>query len=84
MGHGSYQSKDWENLKKKRNISNASTVQELYQARAMKTYLNPYQVKYRESCIYGYYFRLGCNWFYGIFIGEYCKRCIESDDAGDI
>lgn len=50
MGHGSYQSKDWEKLKTARNINDKSSVQDLYQSRRMKDYLNPYGVKYRESC----------------------------------
>lgn len=50
MGHGSYQSKDWEKLRSSRNINGQSTVQDLYQSRSMKDYLNPYGVKYRESC----------------------------------
>lgn len=50
MGHGSYQSKDWDNLRASRNINNHSTVQDLYKSRQMKDYLNPYGVKYRESC----------------------------------
>lgn len=50
MGHGSYQSKDWESLKTARNISDRSTVADLYQSRSMKDYLNPHGVKYRESC----------------------------------
>lgn len=50
MGHGSYQSKDWERLKTVRNINDGSTVTDLYQSKEMKDYLNPYGVKYRESC----------------------------------
>lgn len=50
MGHGSYQSKDWEKLKSVRNINQGSTVNDLYQARQMRPNLNPYGVKYRESC----------------------------------
>lgn len=50
MGHGSYQSKDWERLRASRNINQQSTVQELYQSRRMKDSLNPYKVAYRESC----------------------------------
>lgn len=50
MGHGSYQSKDWEKLKSARKISQNSTVNDLYQSRQMKDWLNPYGVKYRESC----------------------------------
>lgn len=50
MGHGSYQSKDWDRLRSSRNINSQSTVSELYQSRQMKDYLNPYGVKYRESC----------------------------------
>lgn len=50
MGHGSYTSKDWNRLKTARNINNQSTVQDLYQSRKMKDYLNPYGIKYRESC----------------------------------
>lgn len=50
MGHGSYQSRDWDRLRKARNISGSSTVQDLYKSKQMKDFLNPYQVKYRESC----------------------------------
>lgn len=50
MGHGSYQSKDWEKLKSTRNIGSNSTVSDLYHSRQMKPELNPYGVKYRESC----------------------------------
>lgn len=50
MGHGSYQSKDWERLRAARNINQQSTVRDLYQSRRMKDSLNPYKVKYRESC----------------------------------
>lgn len=50
MGHGSYQSTDWEKLKAARNINDGSTVQDLYRSRGMKDYLNPHGVKYRESC----------------------------------
>lgn len=50
MGHGSYQSSDWDNLRAARNINSGSTVQDLYKSRQMKDYLNPYGIKYRESC----------------------------------
>lgn len=50
MGHGSYQSKDWDRLRTARNINDSSTVQDLYQSRSLKGPLNPYKVKYRESC----------------------------------
>lgn len=50
MGHGSYQSKDWEKLKSARNINQNSTVNDLYHSRQMRPNLNPYGVKYRESC----------------------------------
>jgi len=50
MGHGSYQSKDWKKLKTTRGITNQSTVQELYHSRQMREELNPYGVKFRESC----------------------------------
>ena len=50
MGHGSYQSKDWDRLRSARNINSQSTVQDLYQSKSMKPHLNPHGVKYRESC----------------------------------
>lgn len=50
MGRGSYQSKDWDRLKSSHNINDQSTVQELYQSKSMQDHLNPYGVKYRESC----------------------------------
>lgn len=50
MGRGSYQSKDWEQLRSKRNITSQSTVQDLYKSKMMQEHLNPYKVAYRESC----------------------------------
>jgi len=50
MGYGSYQSRDWDKLRKERNINDKSTVQDLYQSRKMRNELNPYNVKFRESC----------------------------------
>ncbi len=50
MGHGSYQSRDWDRLRSARNINDQSTVQDLYRSTSMKPHLNPYGVKYRESC----------------------------------
>ena len=50
MGSGSYQSKDWDSLRRSRNISSQSTVRDLYQSRQMKDSMNPYGLKYRESC----------------------------------
>lgn len=50
MGHGSYQSRDWDKLRSSRNITNQSTVQDLYRSRHMQNALNPCDVKYRESC----------------------------------
>lgn len=50
MGHGSYRSSDWNKLKSSRNITSDSTVNDLYKSRSMQNWLNPYGVKYRESC----------------------------------
>ena len=50
MGRGSYTSNDWNRLKTDRNISAQSTVNDLYRSQNMKDQLNPYHVKYRESC----------------------------------
>lgn len=50
MGHGSYQSKDWDQLRSSRNINQNSTVNEIYRSRQMKDWMNPYGVKFRESC----------------------------------
>lgn len=50
MGRGSYQSSDWDRLKTARNITGQSTVSDLYTAKKMREALNPYGVKYRESC----------------------------------
>ncbi|MBQ7775531.1 MAG: hypothetical protein IJ379_06380 [Lachnospiraceae bacterium] len=50
MGHGSYQSSDWSKLKSSRNITSSSTVSDLYKSKEMPSWLNPYGVKYRESC----------------------------------
>ena len=33
MGHGSYQSKDWNNLRSARNINQNSTVNDIYRSR---------------------------------------------------
>ena len=50
MGHGSYRSSDWNKLKSSRNITGSSTVSDLYKSKSMQNWLNPYGVKYRESC----------------------------------
>ncbi len=50
MGSGSYRSKDWDKLRSNRNITSQSTVNDLYQSKGMQERLNPYGVKYRESC----------------------------------
>ena len=50
MGHGSYQSKDWNNLRSARNINQNSTVNDIYRSRQMRPNLDPNGVKYRESC----------------------------------
>lgn len=50
MGHGSYKSSDWSKLKSSRNITGDSTVSDLYKSKSMQNWLNPYGVKYRESC----------------------------------
>lgn len=50
MGHGSYQSRDWDKLKSSRNITSQSRVSDLYKSEEMKDWLNPHGVKYRESC----------------------------------
>ncbi len=50
MGHGSYQSSDWSKLKSSRNITSSSKVSDLYKSKEMQSWLNPYGVKYRESC----------------------------------
>ena len=50
MGHGSYQSKDWDKLRSSRNITSNSTVTDLYKSRQMQNWLNPMGVKVRESC----------------------------------
>lgn len=50
MGHGSYQSRDWDRLRSARNISSNSTVQDLYRSRQMKESMNPRGIRYRESC----------------------------------
>lgn len=50
MGGGSWTSRDWSNYKNSRNITNQSTVSDLYKSRQMKDSLNPYGVRYRESC----------------------------------
>ena len=50
MGHGSYQSRDWDKLRSSRNINDNSRVSDLYKSTQMQSKLNPYGVKYRESC----------------------------------
>ena len=50
MGHGSYRSSDWSKLKSSRNITSSSTVSDLYKSKEMPSWLNPYGMKYRESC----------------------------------
>lgn len=50
MGHGSYQSRDWDRLRFARKINNQSTVSDLYKSTSMRPGLNPHGVKYRESC----------------------------------
>lgn len=49
MGHGSYTSNDWANLKRSRNITDSSTVSQLYTSRQMKDAYNPAKINVRES-----------------------------------
>jgi hypothetical protein len=49
MGHGSYKSSDWAQLRNSRNINANSTVNDLYQSRGMKEYYDPSKIKVRES-----------------------------------
>lgn len=50
MGGGKWTSQDWDGYKKSRNITQQSTVQQLYTSRHIQDNLNPHGVKYRESC----------------------------------
>ncbi len=50
MGHGSYKSSDWDRLRSDRNITSQSRVSDLYKSKQLQDKLNPYKVKYRESC----------------------------------
>lgn len=50
MGGGRWTSKDWDGYTKSRGITQQSTVNQIYKSRHMQDSLNPYGVKYRESC----------------------------------
>lgn len=49
MGYGSYTSNDWAKLKRSRNITDSSTVSQLYTSREMKDIYNPAKINIRES-----------------------------------
>ena len=49
MGHGSYSSSDWAQLRNSRNITDTSKVADLYQSRGMKAIYDPSRIKVRES-----------------------------------
>lgn len=50
MGYGSWDSGTWSSYKTTRNITNNSTVDDLFKQRSIKDNLNPKGVKIRESC----------------------------------
>lgn len=50
MGYSEWKDSDWTDYKASNNITSQSTVSTLYKSRSMKDNLNPYGVKYRESC----------------------------------
>lgn len=50
MGHGSYRSSDWNNLRKSRNITDQSKLNDLYISKKMKDWMNPRNISFRESC----------------------------------
>lgn len=50
MGYGAWKSSDWDNYKTSNGITNKSTVKSIYKSNSIKDTLNPFEVKYRESC----------------------------------
>jgi hypothetical protein len=50
MGGGKWTSKDWDGYTRKSNITAQSTVKQIYKSTHIQDSLNPYGVKYRESC----------------------------------
>lgn len=50
MGYKQWDSNDWTGYKASNNITQHSTVQQLYSSKVIQTDLNPKGVKYRESC----------------------------------
>lgn len=50
MGGGKWTSNDWAGYTRSRNITNQSTVDQIYTSKSMKAALNPHGIKYRESC----------------------------------
>lgn len=50
MGYSSWQSSDWDSYKTSNNITSHSTVKDLYKSTSIQSNLDPYNVKYRESC----------------------------------
>lgn len=50
MGYGTWNSSQWNNYKTSNNISNKSTVRDLFKQTKMKDDLNPKGIKFRESC----------------------------------
>lgn len=50
MGYGSYSSSDWSKLKQSRNITDNSTLNDLYKATGIKREFDPKNFEFRESC----------------------------------
>ena len=50
MGGGAWTARDWDGYTKSKNITNQSTVKDIYKSTSMKTNLNPKGVAIRESC----------------------------------
>lgn len=50
MGGGAWTARDWDGYTKSKNITNQSTVKDIYKSTSMKTNLNPNGVAIRESC----------------------------------
>ena len=50
MGYGTWNSNQWNSYKNSNNITNNSTVKDLFKQNKIKDNLNPKGIKYRESC----------------------------------
>lgn len=50
MGHGTWDSSNWNKYKQQKGFTAHSALDDIYKSKSMKDALNPYRVKYRESC----------------------------------